>query len=407
MNGVNGMNDIEGKVAMGSDERGGRRASFKHRFEQKSIASKTSVKICVNLWLKALFALFFCAVAIWSFADGDQAFTPKISELPFAKIAMLHDIDRFCPNTGKKDNNPYHYAQNAAKNNFTAKGVPIPILFSDFDRLQQASQQKIDAGEIKLEGKYPADRKTLQSLIKIDEKPVGEGTIVRLEAYVFNAEYVNTKFNLDSEGHGRHGEAVDCDNPELDWNDMHLALCEKADANTDECWTVTAEISPHYRPAMWSRFHDGQNALVEAIVPGLLKGKSVQNREAGTEPLRVRLTGPLFYDASHRPCLFNGKEVTERHGPWRRSIWEVHPVYRIEVLDANRKDWVDLDQWDQTKPRIARISLMEGRAPSRPTETAAKLVFSARIGVWSMPIRLLWEKRQRLCSLLVNSDLHP
>ena len=31
MNGVKGMNDIEGKVAMGSDERGGSRASFKHR----------------------------------------------------------------------------------------------------------------------------------------------------------------------------------------------------------------------------------------------------------------------------------------------------------------------------------------------------------------------------------------
>jgi hypothetical protein len=34
MNGVHGMNDIEGKVAMGSDERGGRRASFKHRLER-------------------------------------------------------------------------------------------------------------------------------------------------------------------------------------------------------------------------------------------------------------------------------------------------------------------------------------------------------------------------------------
>ena len=31
MNGANGMSDIEGKAATGSGERGGSRASFKHR----------------------------------------------------------------------------------------------------------------------------------------------------------------------------------------------------------------------------------------------------------------------------------------------------------------------------------------------------------------------------------------
>ena len=287
--------------------------------------------------------LWFCATV--RAGDDDAVFTPAISDVPFAKIATAHDIDRSCPNTGKKDNNPYHYAQNAAKNNFTAKGDPIAVAFPDFDRLQQITDQKIATGEVKLEGKYPADRTQLHDLIKIGEKQAGEGTIVSLEAYIFNAGYVNTKFNLDQEGNGRHGEAVDCDNPELDWNDMHIALCETTEATTEECLTVTAEISPHYRPAIWSRFHDGQNALVEAVIPGLLKQKVVQNRIDGAEPIKVRLTGPLFYDASHQPCRFKSSEIVERHGPNRRSIWEIHPIYRIEVFDSKTKNWMDFDHW--------------------------------------------------------------
>ena len=155
---------------------------------------------------------------------------------------------------------------------------------------------------------------------------------------------MNTKYSLDAQGRGRHGEAVDCDSPELDWNDIHIALCPTEDVNTDECSTVTAEISPHYRPAVWSRFHDGQNTDVEAVLPGLLRHKVVQNHEEGTAPVRVRLTGPLFYDASHRPCSFDGAKVVERHGPERRTIWEIHPIYRIEVWDLKLKTWIDLDQ---------------------------------------------------------------
>jgi hypothetical protein len=294
---------------------------------------------------RRVIALSLFAWGLSGLAHDEPAFKTSIQDLPFARIAVAHEIDRLCPETGRRDNNPCHYAQNAAKNNFAAKGQPISIAFGDFDRLQQESQHKIESGEIKLQGKYPADRGTLQNLIKIGEKPAGEGTIVSLEAYVFNAEYVNTKYNLDSEGHGRNGEAVDCDSPELDWNDIHIALCQSPDPVPDECLTITAEISPHYRPEIWSRFHDGQNKLVEAIVPGLLKGRVVQNHSEGSSPLHVRLTGPLFYDASHQPCLVDGNKIVDRHRPFRRSIWEIHPVYRVEVFDPGRKQWIDLDQW--------------------------------------------------------------
>lgn len=276
---------------------------------------------------------------------AQQKFETKLGELPFARIAETHEIDRRCPATGKEDGNVYHYAQNAAKNNFAAKGIPVALTLNDFTRLQQASQEQIDAGKIVLQGKYPEDRTRLRDLIKVRGKPVGEGRLVTLRAYVFRAQYANTKFSKLSDGSPARGEAVDCDNPELDWNDIHIALSGSANRKTDECSTVTAEISPHYRPLVWSRFHDGLNEGVEAMIPGLLKRRVIDRMQDGGRPQQVRLTGPLFYDASHRPCVFSGGKVTERHSPERRSIWELHPIYRIEVYDAVARRWLDLDRW--------------------------------------------------------------
>ena len=193
-----------------------------------------------------------------------------------------------------------------------------------------------------LQGKYPEDRTLLQNLIKVHGKLVGEGTIVMLKAYVFRAQYANTKFSKLSDGSTARGEAVNCDNPDLDWNDIHIALSASIARDQDECTTVTAEISPHYRPALWSRFHDGQNQGVEDLVPGLLKGRVLKQPKRG-RALMVRLTGPLFYDASHQPCVFSGGKIIERHSPERRSIWEIHPIYRVQVFRNHR--WVDLDRW--------------------------------------------------------------
>lgn len=274
--------------------------------------------------------------------ESDSKFEIKQEALPFARIAEMHEIDRRCPATGKEDGNIYHYAQNAAKNNFGTKGIPVALSINDFTHLQQASEKQIEAGGIVLKEKYPEDRTRLQNLIQVRGQFLGEGTLVSLQAYVFSARYANTKFSKDSDGAPAKGEAVNCDNPELDWNDIHLALSASNARNTDECTTVTAEISPHYRPAVWSRFHDGQNRDVEDLLPGLLAEHVLKQPKRG-RPLMVRLTGPLFYDASHQPCVINGGKIIERHSPERRSIWEIHPIYRIQVFHHHR--WVDLDRW--------------------------------------------------------------
>jgi hypothetical protein len=271
-----------------------------------------------------------------------QKFETKLTELPFAQIAETHEIDRRCPATGRTDGNVFHYAQNAAKNNFSARGNPIELTVADFTRLQQASDDGIQSGRIVLQGKYPEDRSRLRNLVKVRGQSIGEGTVVSLQAYVFSARYANTKFDKYSDGRPAQGEAVNCDNPELDWNDIHIALSASSARDKDECTTVTAEISPHYRPAVWSRFHDGQMQEVEALLPGLLKGQ-VLKQPKRSKPLRVRLTGPLFYDASHQPCVFSGGKIIERHSPERRSIWEIHPIYRVQVFRNHRA--VELDRW--------------------------------------------------------------
>jgi hypothetical protein len=52
----------------------------------------------------------------------------------------------------------------------------------------------------------------------------------------------------------------------------------------------------------------------------------------------VRLTGPLFYDASHDPCT-----PTKKSSPARRSIWEIHPLYGIEVKVGGQ--WQKFEDW--------------------------------------------------------------
>src|SRR5262249_49728773 len=128
-----------------------------------------------------------------------------------------------------------------------------------------------------------------------------------------------------------------------DANDLHLVLiryipqhascckptkhppaeCKTAKEESREHKSVTAEISPHFRPDEWN-------------VDRLCK-------VATEHPLRLK--GQLMYDASHRLGVGH---------PYRVSNWEIHPVYAVDVcteksLSACKADnnlvWKPLDQW--------------------------------------------------------------
>lgn len=57
-----------------------------------------------------------------------------------------------------------------------------------------------------------------------------------------------------------------------------------------------------------------------------------------------RTIGPLFYDGSHVPC-----HDDKRPNPQRASVWEIHPVYSVDVCKQKGKTcqtWISLDEWN-------------------------------------------------------------
>lgn len=260
---------------------------------------------------RALRFAFAALITVASAAHAAQ-FATGCGPLPFKAIAKGRAIDKTCGRDGVFDT-PEHRAQNRAKNNFCATGAPLTVSFAQFVDLQGAAET---SGVVfGARNRLPQDRSVLANLL--DDGlggQLGEGRKVRIAAYVVDAKNSNTS----------KGESVNCNLKKAPNNDIHISLGQHPD--DDLCDTVTAEITPHYRPDTWTR--DNLHAL-------------------GARPIRI--SGQLFFDASHKPCS-NGQGAA----PQRVSIWEIHPVYAIDVC-RNRKlsscdpsddsKWETLDAW--------------------------------------------------------------
>ena len=271
------------------------------------------------------------------YSQKGKPFQPGCT-LPFEEIKNAKlPIDKQCGKLGDSAD-PLNQLQSTFKNNFCAVGDPVRINFSTFDSLQTAAEQK----------KVPFGRKTLPNGKSVEMLPdktqreslkgiftdpsgnkIGEGSVVTLEGFVFKAQHSNTTLL------GGAGESVNCHSGTLARNDIHIALASTTSV-TNECETVTAEISPHFRPTSWDRFDI--NPKTKAAAKGL-----------PLEEARVRITGQLFFDASHSPCRKNPNGTFAKVTPARRSIWEIHPVYAIEVFDAKQKKFVSLDEFAKGK----------------------------------------------------------
>jgi len=253
-----------------------------------------------------------------------QPFVPGCT-LPFDSIKLHHPIDDTCqargdvPNPPVADNDAGHALQNELKNGFCATGSPLTVTFASFAKLQQKLDQKIPAAKTWNREHLPTERSGFAALYTTTNgDTIGEGSVVRFAAWVM-------KFRAGG------SESVNCGRTKKDEIDLHIVLIANSDReNTPECSSVTAEISPHFRPDGW----DGHAILL-----------------ANDHPLRF--TGPLMYDAAHRPCSGNPPKPGVRT-PARVSSWEIHPVYGIDVctkksLKSCKPDdesvWIPLDQW--------------------------------------------------------------
>ena len=191
-------------------------------------------------------------------------------------------------------------AESKAKNNFCAATSSVaPITYQTFIDLQKNTSFR-----------RSADRSPLASILTENGATLGEGKYVEYVGFLLHAQYSNRS----------KGEAVNCNIPGIDTNDIHIQMVDDPD-DDDACDSVTAQMSPHFRPEAWT--------------PEKLN--SIQNR-------LIRLRGPLFYDGSHAPCHDN-----KRPNPQRISVWEIHPVYSVDVCKQKGKpclDWIPLDEWN-------------------------------------------------------------
>ncbi len=240
--------------------------------------------------------------------------------LPFASIALAHPIDGNCGIKGLPSSSANSQLQNSVKNNFCAT-VPnrkpetyTPQMLIDLQR-----NNHIPSGQ----GQEPSDRTNLQRL--------GEGKGIRMKAYLIEAHHAD----LGS------GESVNCKGLTEELNDIHMALGSQP--NTQECDSVSGEISPHYRPSTWNDIghFEVYNSATRTYTVN-------QGMAARLQAHPYRITGQLFFDASHTPCPCG----TSNCNPVRASVWEIHPIYNIEVCKAgtpcNENDdnnWLAFDTW--------------------------------------------------------------
>lgn len=263
---------------------------------------------------------------------------PPGCKLPFADIAPATDPFAKCGNCGvvsataRGATVAAKAAESGAKNNFCADTSSKTVV--NFQILRQMQAKPVDKSKL-------GDRHVLRGFFQLPSgKSIGEGSVVRLKAWVLGAHVSDCPT----------GESVNCSLAGFTSNDIHIPLLDPGvptGRSQDECTSVTAEMSPHFRPAAWSQ--------IDLKTP-------VHNV--------VRVTGPLFFDNSHEPCVTPDHTSKSNRPPFRSSLWEVHPVYEFEVCantDPNQCDvnsdsaavWIPYDKW-VTRPDA--ITEATGRA---------------------------------------------
>lgn len=207
--------------------------------------------------------------------------------------------------------------QNEMKNNFCAPvNKIIPVTLKTFGDLGDAS-----SGEASIpQGEPPPNRTKLANIITLDDDShLGEGQTVVFVGYVLDARHSNV--DKDDPLNKGNGESVQCNLLGCAYNDIHITLSEDPNDHT-LCHSIVAEIIPHYRPPAWDLFDSPDYA-------GFLK----------THP--VKITGQLFFDGSHVPCTKDDKAgfnpVRKANDFERLALWEIHPIYAIDVCQHSQK----------------------------------------------------------------------
>jgi hypothetical protein len=266
---------------------------------------------------------------------------------PFATSTVRQAIDNVCGNAGDSAAGSAKGKQNLVKNNLCSSGDPRTLSLSDFMSLQsQAAAMHVPFGADGFGADrvvhLPEDRAPLSSgQFRVNGQPIREGDLVRTVAFIDDPHAADL-------GGDPPGEDVNCHQPDAAGNDIHINLVEtpappkplrtdsaevkkqKREArNAALCKAIVAEMIPHFRP--------------DAFDPVFLAAIAKQK-------LPVRISGQLFFDASHRPCNNDGPQDSSVRG----SLWEIHPIYTLDVCKHGSLQqcpaddegvWTSLQDW--------------------------------------------------------------
>lgn len=274
-----------------------------------------------------LLALLFIAAPFLKTVSGQELRFKKCDPKPLPlQLAGLddkpQDIDFRCGNKGCHKS-AANDKQNQAKNNFCASvDTVVPITRETL----KALQAKVNNISTIPKRKPPTSRAKLKNISLADGTKLGEGNVVSFVGFALESRHSNVDKNKPfTKG---NGESVQCNFLGCPYNDIHIQLTGVKD-DKRSCQTVTAEIIPHYRPAAWDLFDSPDYEEFLSDHP-------------------VKLTGQLFYDGSHLPCK-NGKpgeffEDGKRRQDFARiAVWEIHPIYAIDVCKLTSKTACEAD----------------------------------------------------------------
>lgn len=301
----------------------------------------------------AIGLVVFVSVALLTAANAQTTFALRCH--PFQKLEVSHPIDTSCKSAAGNatPETSGHALQNAAKNNFCAEGQPVDITAKDLLSLQTEAAKNP-------EYQY-WDRQNLPSSRDPFTKLNGElkeGTLVRYTGFIYELHAADVD----------KGESVNCNTNGAEANDIHIAFV--ADPAAEECASITAEMSPHFRPKAWAASNMAPRlALHLEPAPGEWVSNASGRRLS-------RVTGQLMFDAAHKPCT-NGRANTG--DPARASDWEVHPVYAMEVCKTTGAvcadaDWQPLDQFLSGTGNAHRK-----KKPAKTTTTGSRMLRAPRL----------------------------
>lgn len=129
-------------------------------------------------------------------------------------------------------------------------------------------------------------------------------------------------------------ESTNCGS--TDFHDWHLELfAQPADhpPRAGDPTPIICEITPRTQNAI---FRAG--IRVQALA-AFIRAPDLSYEPTGHVAKKIRATGSLLWDDDHNGTADVGGSIktagpNKFHNPWRTTAWEIHPVTKIEVLDA-------------------------------------------------------------------------